>query len=67
MSVLKVIEILSSSPTSWEDATNNAVIEASKSLKNIKSVYVQEFSSTVKNNKIDEYRVNVKITFAVEL
>lgn len=66
MSVLKVIEILSSSTKSWEDATNNAVIEASKSIKNIKSVYVQEFSTTITNNKIDEYRVNVKITFAVE-
>ena len=39
MGVLKVIEILSSSPISWEEATNNAVIEASKSLNNITSVH----------------------------
>ncbi len=63
MAILKVIEVLANSKTSWEDATNNAVMEASKSLKDISSVYVQEFSTTVKDGKVDEYRVNVKITF----
>lgn len=63
MAILKVIEILSSSPKSWEDATNNAVEEAAKTLKDISSVYVQDFSTTVKDGKVDEYRVNVKITF----
>lgn len=63
MAILKVIEILSSSPKSWEDATNNAVEEAAKTLQDISSVYVQDFSTTVKDGKVDEYRVNVKITF----
>ena len=45
MSVLKVIEIMSSSPTSWEDATAKAVEKASKSVKHIRSVYVQEQSA----------------------
>jgi len=65
MKVLKVIEVLSSSNKSWEDATKNAVTEASKTLKGIKSVYVQDMSATVKNGEIDEFRVNVKITFEV--
>ena len=65
MSVLKVIEILANSSKSWEDATENAVAEASKSVKNIRSVWVQEQSATVKDGKIDDYRVNVKITFEV--
>jgi dodecin len=65
MAVLKVIEILTSSTKSWEDAANKAVIEASKSVKNILSVYIAEQSATVKKGKIDEYRVNCKITFAV--
>ena len=65
MSVLKVIEILANSSESWEDATQNAVAEASKSVKNIKSVYVSEQSATVSDGKIAEYRVNVRITFAV--
>ena len=66
MSVLKVIEILSQSTTSWEDAAQKAVDEASKSVKSIRSVYVQDQSAEVENNKIFSYRVNVKITFSVE-
>ncbi len=66
MAILKVIEIMSSSNKSWEDATQNAVAEASKTLKGIVSVYVQDMSATVKDNKVDEYRVNVKLTFRVE-
>jgi len=66
MATLKVIEILSSSTESWEKATQNAVAEASKTLKGISSAYVQEMSTTVKDGKVDEYRVNVKITFALE-
>lgn len=65
MAILKVIEVLSNSNTSWEDATNKAVKEASKTVKDIRSVYVQEQSCTVKDGEVDEYRVNVKITFAV--
>ena len=66
MSVLKVIEILANSSESWEDAASNAVAQASKSVKNIRSVWVQEQSATVKKGKIDDYRVNVKITFEVK-
>lgn len=66
MSVLKVIEILANSPKSWEDAANNAVKEASKSVKGIASLYVQEQSAVIKDGKIAEYRVNVKITFKVK-
>ena len=65
MAILKVIEILSNSSKSWEDASNNAVKEASKTVKNIVSVNVNNFSLTVKNGSVDEYRVNVKITFSV--
>lgn len=66
MPVLKVIEILANSPTSWEDAASVAVAEASKTVKNIRSVYVQDQSATVKNGSIENYRVNVKITFEVK-
>jgi|TARA_R110002051_G_scaffold140979_1_gene214040 hypothetical protein len=65
MSVLKVIEILANSNESWEDAAKNAVTEASKSVKNIRSIYINEQSATVKDGKMDNYRVNVKITFEV--
>ncbi|MFK5972136.1 MAG: dodecin family protein [Flavobacteriaceae bacterium] len=66
MSVLKVIEVLANSDKGWEDATKIAVEHASKSVKNIRSVYINEQSATVKDGKLDNYRVNVKITFEVK-
>lgn len=65
MATLKVIEVLSSSTKSWEDATASGVAEASKTLKGITSAYVQDMSTTVKDGKVEEYRVNLKITFAL--
>ena len=65
MAILKVIEVLSESSKSWEDATSSAIKRASKSVKNIKSAFVQSQSVTVKGGKVDKFRTNVKITFAV--
>jgi flavin-binding protein dodecin len=65
MAILKVIEILASSPKGWEDATTEAVKSASKTVKGIRSVYIKEQSAVVTDNKITEYRVNAKITFEV--
>ncbi|GMN11979.1 hypothetical protein MTsPCn9_32810 [Croceitalea sp. MTPC9] len=66
MAILKVIEVLANSDKGWEDAAAKAVAQASKSVKNIRSVYLNEQSATVKDGKIDDYRVNVKITFEVK-
>ena len=66
MAVLKVIEVLANSDKSWEDATKNAVKQASKSVKNIKSVYVQDQSAMVNGDNVTEFRVNVKLTFEVK-
>ncbi|MEC7262637.1 MAG: dodecin family protein [Bacteroidota bacterium] len=66
MAVLKVIEVLANSDKSWEDAAKNALEQAAKSVKNIRSIYINEQSATVKDGKIDDYRVNVKITFEVQ-
>ena len=65
MSVLKVVELLSSSTESWEDAAKKAVAKVSETLKGIRSVYIKEQSATVRDGKIEEYRVNVKLTFEV--
>lgn len=65
MAVLKVIEVMSSSEKSWEDAAANAVKIAGKTVKEIRSVYVQDMSAVVNKNKITEFRVNVKISFEV--
>ncbi|TXE06346.1 dodecin domain-containing protein [Seonamhaeicola algicola] len=66
MAVLKVIEVLSNSEKSWEDATKKAVKKASKSLTNIRSVYVQDQSASVKDGEVTDFRVNLKITFELE-
>ena len=65
MAVLKVIEVLSNSDKSWEDATKKAVKGASKSVKNIRSVYVKDQSAIVKDGEVTEFRVNLKLTFEV--
>jgi flavin-binding protein dodecin len=65
MAIMKVIEVLANSNKSWEDATKNAVIQASKSVKQIKSVFVQSQSAVVNDGEVTEFRVNVKITFEV--
>lgn len=66
MAILKVIEVLSNSDKSWEDATKKAIAHASKSVKNIRSVYINEQSASVKDGEVNEFRVNVKITFEVK-
>ena len=66
MAVMKVIEVLANSNKSWEDATKKAVAHASKSVKNIKSVFVQSQSAVVDDGEVTEFRVNVKITFEVK-
>ncbi len=66
MAILKVIEVLSNSTKSWEEAAQKAVAQASKSVKNIKSCYINEQTCVVEDGKITEYRINCKITFEVK-
>ena len=64
--MVKVIELLAQSDKSWEDAAQSAVTEASKTLRNIRTVYVKEFEGAVEDGKITQFRVNVKISFDLE-
>ncbi len=66
MSVLKVLEIMSNSEKSWEDATRIGIKKASKTVKKIKSAFVQSHSVVVNDNEIAEYRVTLKISFEVD-
>jgi flavin-binding protein dodecin len=66
MSIVKVIEVIASSEKSFDDAVQNALNEASKSVKNIESIYVKEFKANVTDNKIVSYGINAKISFRVE-
>lgn len=66
MSMLKVIEILAESPNSWEEAAQSAVKQASETLRDIKSIYIENFEAQVDNDRIVSYRVNGKVTFRLE-
>ena len=64
--LLKVIEVLAESEKSWEDATAGAVTRASKTVKNIRSIYIENFEAKVEGNRVVRYRINAKISFALE-
>jgi len=66
MAVVKVIEILAESEKGWEAATKEALSEASRTIKNIRSLYIKSFQAIVENNEIINYRVDAKISFVVE-
>ena len=66
MSVVKVIEVLAQSEKSWEDAAQQALKVASKTIRNIQSIYVEGFQAIVEDNEIVNYRINAKISFVVE-
>ena len=66
MAVIKIIELIGSSPVSWSEAAQNAVTEAARTIKNIKGVHVKRCTAKVKDNKIVEYNADVKISFVVD-
>jgi flavin-binding protein dodecin len=65
-SLVKVIEVMAESDKSWEDAAHTAIRIASKTVRNVKSIWVDNFSATVENGKIVKYRVDGKISFLIE-
>ena len=66
MSVLKVIELVGTSPNSWEEATKNAIDKAAETLRGIAGADVVGQNVVVKNGAVVEYRVDVKVAFIVE-
>ena len=66
MAIHKVIEVISQSEKSWEDASQRAVTDAGRTVEQIKSIWIKNFEAVVKDNKIVEYRVNACITFEVK-
>jgi len=63
--VLKVIEILAESDKSWEEAANNAVSRAARTVNGIKSIYIKELEAKVENQEIVSWRINAKISFLI--
>jgi len=66
MTMLKVIEVLAQSEKGWEDAANNALLEARESVRNIRSIYIKNMEAVVEDGRISEYRINAKISFMLE-
>ena len=65
-SVAKVIELTASSPKSIEDAVENGVRRANSTLDQVEGAWLQDIKCVVKNGKIAEWRVNMKITFLLK-
>jgi flavin-binding protein dodecin len=65
MSTVKVIEIIGTSATSWEDAANSAIAEAAETVKGITGLEVIAQTAKVEDNSIAEFRTTVKIAFLV--
>lgn len=65
MAVAKVTEIISSSPKSFEDAIANGISRATDTLKNVEGAWIKSQKVVVKNGKITEYRVLLKVTFVL--
>ena len=66
MAIVKVVEVIAESKKSWEAAAEAAVKEASKTVRNIKHLYVEGQQAIVEDEKIVKYRVNAKVSFLVD-
>lgn len=66
MAVAKVVEIISSSKEGFDDAVKIGIERAAKTLENIQGAWVKDQKVSVKEGKISEYRVTLKVTFILE-
>lgn len=66
MSVAKVVEVNASSTKSFEDAIQSGINKVTETVKNVQGAQINEQKVVIKENKISEYRVNLKISFLVE-
>lgn len=66
MSVARVTEITASSKKSFQDAFELGIARANKTLKNVKSAWIQDQKAAVEDGKIVAYRVNMKVTFILK-
>jgi flavin-binding protein dodecin len=66
VSIYKIVRIIGSSPTSWEEAAKNAVEEAGKHLRDMRIAEVEQFDMRLENGKVVEYRARVHVSFRYE-
>jgi flavin-binding protein dodecin len=66
MAVARVTEISSTSPKSFDDAIQQGIRRATKTLRNVRSAWVKEQRVDIRNDQIAEYQVNLMVTFVLE-
>jgi len=66
VTVVKVLELVGESQQSWQDAANQAVMEAAKTVDNITGVEVSNWTAHVNNGRISNYKANVRLAFVVD-
>jgi dodecin len=66
MSIARVTEISATSPNSFDDAVKQGIERANQSLRNVQSAWVKEQTVKVTNGKVENYRVNMMITFVLD-
>lgn len=66
MSVAKVTEISASSPESFEDAISKGIARAGKTIRGIQSAWVNEQNVVVENDRVTEWRVNLRVSFVLD-
>lgn len=66
MNIVKVIEVIGASDKDWNDAIQTALDQAAKTVENIVGIDILGMSGKVENNKIVEYKANVKIAFVIK-
>ncbi len=68
MSVYRVIDVIGTSPNSWEDAAKEALMTARKSVRNLRVAEVSEFDITVNDaGEVDQYRTKLRVSFKYEV
>lgn len=65
-SIYKIVELVGSSPVSWEDAAKNAVETASKTLRDLRIAEATTLDMKIENGKVAAYRTRVKLSFKYE-
>ncbi len=65
METVKVVELVGESEDSWDQAVENAVYEASRTIENITGIEVYNLTADVEDGKLIEYKVNVKVAFGI--
>lgn len=67
MNTIKVLELIGTSPTSWEDAAQNAIRDAKKTLQGITGLEVVAQTAKVEDGQVKEYRTTLKIALKVKI